>query len=397
MADNINHEGVLYGDGQLGPFPTHLLKRVDKPTNLITDDWQRVDQREIAYEKAKRGEYGAAAKREIDRCFFSDKYPLSLAQGDLLFHLANFKDNEVAPSVAPISDDPAVLTRHIKRLGYFLTADIVGVCKVPPSAVYSHDMKGEPIHLDYKYAIVIVMRKEHQTTEASSGRDWIGDPVSFQSYQRLALASHTIANYIKRLGYPASPQHPPSTVGRYKVQMPPLLLWAGIGEVSRVGIILNPFLGLAYKAAAVLTDMPLVPDKPIDFGLQDFCRQCKICAEFCPSHAIADGDKTMYNGYETWKVNTQRCASFSIMNKGGTICNTCVKVCPWSNPYTWTHNIVRWTVQRSSLARKIAIKATRMSHPEKPHDDEKWWFDLEYRDGKLVTPVKNGGNGDNGD
>jgi epoxyqueuosine reductase QueG len=63
----------------------------------------------------------------------------------------------------------------------------------------------------------------------------------------------------------------------YVVLLPPLLLAAGIGEVSRAGIILNPFLGLAFKAAAVLTDTPILPDKPIDFGLQNFCQHCKIC------------------------------------------------------------------------------------------------------------------------
>ncbi|NIV39110.1 MAG: dehalogenase, partial [Anaerolineae bacterium] len=51
-----------------------------------------------------------------------------------------------------------------------------------------------------------------------------------------------MTNYIKRLGYPASPS---STIGRrhpsYQVVIPPLLLWAGIGEVSRIGVVLNPF------------------------------------------------------------------------------------------------------------------------------------------------------------
>ena len=86
----------------------------------------------------------------------------------------------------------------------------MGICRLPESAVYSCDRDGNPIDIDYQYAIVIVMRKELPTIDASTGYDWIGDPISFQAYQRSSFTAHTIANYIKRLGYKASPQHPPS-------------------------------------------------------------------------------------------------------------------------------------------------------------------------------------------
>jgi len=383
--ENTSDHGILFEDGQLGPFPMHRLKRVDKPTNLITDNVQRIDYREIPWSKAASGDYGPAVQRELPHFFI--KYPLSVAQLDVLFHIATIKDNEVAAARAPIPEDPGILTRHIKCLGYFLKADIMGICRLPKSAVYSHDREGNPIDINYQYAIVIVMRKELRTLKASNGYDWINDPISFQCYQRLGLVALSIANYIQRLGYSASPQLPPSTVGRYQVLIPPLLLWAGIGEVSRTGIILNPFLGLGFKAAAVLTDLPLVPDKPIDFGLQDFCRRCKICAEMCPSHAIPMGDKVMYNGYETWKLDEQRCASFNILNKSGTICNRCVKVCPWTNPPTWPHNLVRWAVERSDLARRLAIKSSRTLGTGKTNEKEKWWFDLEYVDGVLRIPT----------
>ena len=44
-------------------------------------------------------------------------------------------------------------------------------------------------------------------------------------------------------------------------------------------VVLNPFLGPRYKADVVTTDMPLEIDRPIDFGLQDFCRKCGRCDE----------------------------------------------------------------------------------------------------------------------
>jgi epoxyqueuosine reductase len=261
----------------------------------------------------------------------------------------------------------------------------MGACRVPESAYYSHDKQGNPIEPRYKNAIIIVMRKDLHAVRASTGRDWMGDPISFQAYQHLGMVAETLANYIRRLGWEASPQYGPSFVDRYSVQLPPLLLAAGIGEVSRVGIILNPFLGLGYKAAAVLTDMPILPDKPIDFGLQSFCQNCKICADNCPSQAISTGDKVMYNGYETWKLDTRRCASFNFTNKNGTMCNRCVKSCPWSNPTIWPHNLVRTMVMHSRIAQKIAIRAAYLLKPGEDHPDEKWWFDMEYVDDVIIS------------
>jgi reductive dehalogenase len=377
-----NQGGILYNNEQLGPFPMQRIKHVDKPTNIITDAVQRIDMRDTAYGLAARGEYGPVVQKGVQKSL-PGKYPLSAAQKDVIDHIALIQSNSVATEIAPIPQEPEILSRHIKAAGYFLKADIMGICKVPQSAYYSHDKQGNPIDPKYENAIVIVMRKEWQAMHASTGSDWMGDPISFQAYEHLGLVAETIANYLRRLGWDASAQYGPSFVNRYSVLLPPLLLAAGIGEVSRAGIILNPFLGLGFKAAAVLTNMPLVPDKPIDFGLQSFCQNCKICAQNCPSKAISLGDKVLYNGYETWKLDTQRCASFNFTNKKGTMCNRCVKSCPWTKPTTWPHNLVRGMVMHSHLAQLIAIRAAYLLGPGKDHPADKWWFDMEYIDDAL--------------
>jgi reductive dehalogenase len=368
---------ILHNQKRLGPLPMERVRQVDRPTTLVTDAIQRVDMRDRAYDLAARGAYGLAAQKGVQKSL-PGKYPLSAAQKDVMDHVALVQRNPVAAGIAPIPRDPGTLTRHIKAVGYFLKADVVGACKVPESAYYSHDKQGNPIDARYENAVVLVMRKEWKAMRASSGSDLMGDPISFQSYQHLGLVAETVANYIRRLGWDASAQYGPSFVNRYAVLMPPLLLRAGIGEVSRAGIILNPYLGLGYKAAAVLTDMPLAPDKPIDFGLQSFCQTCKICVQNCPSKAIPMGDKGMYNGYETWKLDTRRCASFNFTNKKGTMCNRCVKSCPWTNPPTRPHNLVRGMVMRSRLARQIAIRAAALLRTGEDHSSEKWWFDVKY-------------------
>jgi len=390
MNNKQNRHSVLFEDRQLGPFPTHRLKRVDRPTTLITDSVRKIDARESAMARVERGEFGAAAQKEQLRS--SVKYPLCAAQIDVIRHLSAIKDNKVVAYKAPIPEDPKILSRHIKRLGYFLKAGIMGICRIPEYAVYSHDRQGNPIDINYQYAIVIVMSKEYETVRASKGYDWIDTPICFQSYVQAASVVHTMADYIRRLGYDASAQHvSPGPNDRYQVLIPPLLLWAGIGEISRAGIILSPFLGLNFKAAAVLTNMPLEPDKPIDFGLQNFCQHCRICAEACPSKAIPMGDKVMYNGYETWKLDERRCKMFRVFNQKGTGCNRCIKICPWTRPYTWPNNLVRWAVKRSGLARRLTVKADHILDRRKSNEKDKWWFDLEEVDGVLRIPHPNDG------
>jgi reductive dehalogenase len=353
------------------------LRHVEKPTTLLTDGIQRIDLRDTAYGLAARGEYGAVVQKGVQKSL-PGKYPFSAAQKDLIDHIATMPQTTAACGKAPVPDDVEALTRHIKSAGYFLKADIMATCRVPESAYYSHNKQGRPIEACYPNALIIVMRKEAHTMHASNGRDWAGDPLSFQAYQHLGLVAETLANYIRRLGWEALPQYGPSFVNRYIVLLPPLLLAAGIGEVSRAGIILNPYLGLGYKAAAVLTDMPLIYDQPVDFGLQRFCQSCKICAENCPSKAISAGDKVIYNGYETWKLDTRRCASFNFTNKNGTMCNRCVKSCPWTRPPTWSNNLVRNMVMYSHLAQRIAIRGAYWLKTGNAHLDEKWWFDMEY-------------------
>ena len=373
------HNGKIYVD----PFPVEKLKRVDRPTTLIIEDKvQRVDERESGFNKAARGIYGPRLQKERYR--FVRKHPLSGALVSMQDHLKALVDGPLAPEKAPLPDDPEKMSVHIKEVAYFLRADLVGICELPPYAVYSHSMEtGEPIELNHKYAIAIVIDQDWKTAEAFNGHDWISNSMSFRAYTASGFIACILADYIRRLGYPARAHH----ARNYQVVVPPILLWAGIGEMCRIGdIVLNPFLGPRFKAAVVTTDLPLAPDKPIDFGLQDFCQKCKKCARECPSGAISFGDKVIYNGYERWPLDVENCTAMRVGNKRGAGCGTCIKVCPWNKPYTPFHRAVGWLMRHSSIARSLAIWGDDLMGYGKPHYENKWWFDLEEVDGLLRIP-----------
>ena len=127
------------------PFPVHVLKRVDRPTSRILDDQvQRVDERESGFNRARRGDFGPRLKEEMGR--FVGKHPVSGALSQMAAAMTNVVDGKVNPSRAPLPDDPKAMARHIKEMAYFMRADLVGICELPPYAVYSHTFaNGKPV------------------------------------------------------------------------------------------------------------------------------------------------------------------------------------------------------------------------------------------------------------
>lgn len=387
------------------PYPVHLLDRVEQPTTKInTDLVQRVDERHGGFHRSGLGEFGPRLQREYKR--FVPKHPLSgslVSMAGALGHLVDAPQAEadqtktpwgvsswspmrpVAVEKAPGTDDPEAMARHMKETAYFLRADVVGICKLPPYAVFTHGKHdGAPVDLNHKYAIAILIDQDWRTASAFNGHDWISNSMSFLSYSTSGFIACILADYIRRLGYPARAHH----AMNYQVAVPPILLWAGLGEMCRIGdVVLNPFLGPRFKAAVVTTDLPMIPDKPIDFGLQDFCSKCGKCAEACPSQSISYGDKIMHNGYEKWDNNVAKCTAMRVGNQHGSGCGTCIKVCPWNKPYTPFHRTVNWSMRKFPALRKIGIWADELLGYGKPNDMQKWWLDLERVNGVLQVPT----------
>ncbi len=268
---------------------------------------------------------------------------------------------------------------------YFLDADMVGICEASEYAWFSHESDGTPIETRHKYAIVVVIDQGWDTFEGSSGDDSISGVQSYRAYLKGSTVSCIVADYIRRLGYPAQAH----SNAHGDVMRIPLMLLADLGEMSRIGeLVLNPFVGPRHKTAVITTDLPLVPDRPIDFGLQDFCDKCRKCARECPAQAIPFGDKVLCNGYETWKPDVEKRAKYRVTNLKGSACGRCMKMCPWNKEGLLAHRIAMWTAIKLRFSRRVLIWLDDALGYGRRNPIKKWWLDLVKEGARSSRPPR---------
>ncbi len=283
---------------------------------------------------------------------------------EVMEHL--FHDIEWTP--APLEgrkaeSSPKDFTRRIKGFARYLGADLVGITKLDPAHVYSHIGRspgkwGESISLDHTNAIVLacemrydqVRHAPHHITTTES---------SFQ-YLRAGTAALSLARYIHKLGYEARPH----IDGNYRVMCVPIAVDAGLGELGRLGLLITPRFGPRVRLSVVTTDLPLEYDKPVSFGVQNFCGICKKCAVNCPSGSIERGEKQICNGVEKWQSNQESC--FKYWKRVGSDCSICLKVCPYSHPDTLMHRMVRQMIARNPVAQRLALAGDDFFYGRRP-------------------------------
>lgn len=265
--------------------------------------------------------------------------------------------------IPPTQKDPEILTQQVKLMARMAGADLVGICKLDRRWVYSDvqrnglstepaitkkiDFKGkEPretdselvIPDDCQYAIVMAFAQNRRMVQTSPSM--LSMAATFQGYSRMGFGAITLAEYIRMEGYTALPCKNDTGLSV------PMAVDAGLGEVGRNSILITPEFGPNVRLAKVITNMPLIPDKPIEFGVQEFCKSCKKCARQCPSKSITEGDKTWdgqsecnNGGVFKYHNDLKKCHLFWIEN--GSSCMNCVAVCPFTKGAMVTHDITR--------------------------------------------------------
>jgi reductive dehalogenase len=258
------------------------------------------------------------------------------------------------------TDDSEEITSKLKKAALYFGADLAGVAPLDRRFVYSHtcDQMGpgvsrmtapiesrvQVIPGEFNYSFVMAFAEDYELLRYYP--TCIADATTSRGYSRMAITSHYLAYFIRALGFKAI-----DCTNNDVVLSVPLAMLAGLGDLGRHGLLITPRFGPRVRLSVVLTDLPLVVDSPIDFGVAEFCEVCHKCAERCPSRSISRAAKTSEvsshsnsAGALKWPVNVEECRAQ--WARTGKECTICVAVCPYNKPDTLIHRGVRWFTDR---------------------------------------------------
>jgi len=342
-----------------------VARRVDKPTYAqhLTDKVARFDQKNDIFCRAVWDrEYQASlftltprkrpespveiqeGRARVAGAIYADRVAGSIHPnyGGYFGHLQGVHglydwDDAVNPERLAVKD-AAAMTAQVKAVARLYGADLVGITEINPLWVYSHYFDRAtgnygPLELPFKYAVVMGIEMDFLSIRKSPG--FAASAAVAKVYSNMAEVSSKLAKYIRGLGWEALPSGNDTTASI------PLAIDAGLGELGRLGLLLTPEYGARQRLCKVYTNLPLVADRPIDFGMQRFCETCQACAHACPVQAIPRGQRSYEltsisnrPGILRWHVDVGKCLQFWVSN-GGSLeglsdCANCVAACPWS-------------------------------------------------------------------
>jgi len=249
-------------------------------------------------------------------------------------------------------------SKYVKRASSYLGAGVVGIAPYDERWTYSkwYEFSEEDILSNRpgkqvkgvfpfkpKSVIAVAFDMDYDAMKAPG---YIADSAAGLEYSHMTEVTHKIAVFLNRLGYKAIP------AGNDTGLSIPIAIQAGLGELSRMGTLINEKYGSRVRLAKVYTDLEMTFDKPISFGVQEFCKKCMKCADNCPSKAISVEDEptvkppitsiSSHPGVTKWYQDNEKC--FSQWERGGASCGICLSVCPYNKLDTWVHDLAKIVV-----------------------------------------------------
>lgn len=162
---------------------------------------------------------------------------------------------------------------------------------------------------------------------------------------------------------------------------PALGVMAGLGEISRLNLLISPEYGPVQRIFKVITDLPLAPTTPIDAGIMRFCETCKKCATLCPASMLSKETEPSWEITGPWSnpgkraffyQNSPKCMTQWRVSSAG--CSTCLAVCPFSKKdKAFIHKVVEATIAKTSLFNSVFTFMDGFLGYDKPKDIESWW------------------------
>jgi len=250
--------------------------------------------------------------------------------------------------------DAADASKKIKKAARYLGASLVGITEYNPLWTYSELIKekfedesqqeGPPGYEIFtpefpfkpKSVVVIAVEMDYRTIALSPSS--LEGAATGLGYSHMCEVGYSVSTFIRALGYRAFAN------GNDVSLSIPYAIAAGLGELGRHGMLITREFGPRVRLVKVFTELELEPDPPISFGVWEFCKNCKRCADACPSKAISDGEPTLEGntisnnpGVLKWYIDPEKCIQF--WRDNGSDCANCIAACPYNKIDTWPHRL----------------------------------------------------------
>ncbi len=308
------------------------------------------------------------------------------------------------------------ITQMVKKAGHFLGASLVGIATLDQRWIYSRyfDFRGSggqgnilftkteevplptgqvktakvdptgsarPQYRDDGTLVipetmnrVVVLAFEMDLEAVSAYPSAVGAAATGAGYSQMAFTTASLAEFIRGLGFNAIPcaNHTGLSI--------PMAIDAGLGELGRQGILITPKYGPRVRLAKIITDLPLEPDRPISFGVTEFCDVCMKCAQQCPGQAISYDKRhrerlSVSNNPAVlkWPVKADRCLEIW-QRYGFTDCGNCIRCCPFNKAEGWLHETARAVIRGCSRpVDKLLVKLDDLLRYGTKVNPERFW------------------------
>jgi reductive dehalogenase len=245
-------------------------------------------------------------------------------------------------------------SRKVIKAARFLGADMVGITKYNPLWTYSQLIKekldrndqeeGPPqyemIPADFpfepKSVVAIAVEMDYETIAMYPSV--LGGAATGLGYSHMSEVGYSVATFLRVLGYRSF------ACGNDVSLSIPYAIAAGLGELGRNGLLITQEFGPRVRLVKVFTELEIKPDSHKSFGVWDFCKNCKRCAESCPYGAIPTNEPTLEGntvsnnpGVLKWYIDPEKCVQFWVEN--GSDCANCITACPYNKPAMWHHQL----------------------------------------------------------
>ncbi len=225
-----------------------------------------------------------------------------------------------------------------------------------------------------RWVIVYTVQMSEETLRLAPAP--IGGQTTGLTYARFTQIQGMAQDFLRGIGYQGLAESSINALGI----APAFGVMAGLGELGRINRLLTPEHGPMVRVFKMVTDLPLEPTKPIDAGILEFCKSCKVCAEECPSDTLSYETEPFWEtrgewnnaGHKAWFEDSPSCYEYWKTGPG-TNCGICFSVCPYAKKdQTLVHSLVKATSATTGLFNGF-FRSMDETFGYGERDPQDWW------------------------